>query len=72
VAAFNPSRADITDGEEPERVQAIRADDSYFQVMGMRPLLGRFFTPEENLPNGPRVLVLSHRLWMRPRHRTRA
>ncbi|HEY3381435.1 MAG TPA: ABC transporter permease [Vicinamibacterales bacterium] len=65
VAAYNPSRADITEGAEPERVPALRADDVYFRVMGMTPLLGRFFTPEENLPNGPRVMILSHKLWTR-------
>jgi putative ABC transport system permease protein len=65
VAAFNPSSADITDGEEPERVPAVLVDDAYFRVMGTPPLLGRFFTAEENLPNGPPVVVLGHDLWLR-------
>ncbi len=56
---------DITDGAEPERVPAIRTDEAYFSVMGSAPLLGRFFTPQDNLPNAPRVVVLSHSLWNR-------
>jgi hypothetical protein len=65
VAAFNPSSVDITDGEEPERVPAVLVDDMYFRVMGTPPLLGRFFTAEENLRKGPPVVVLGHDLWMR-------
>jgi predicted permease len=65
VAAYNPSTADITDGEEPERVQSVIAEPTYFEVLGTTPELGRFFTAEENLPNGPPVAVLSHALWLR-------
>jgi len=65
VAAYNLSTADITDGAEPERVEALRADEEYFGAIGTRPLLGRFFTPEDNVQNGPRVVVLSHQLWTR-------
>ena len=65
VAAYNPSTADITDGEQPERVTAVLGDDKYFRVLGALPLLGRFFTPDDNLPNGPPVAVLSHALWLR-------
>jgi putative ABC transport system permease protein len=65
VAAYNLSTADITDGAEPERVQTLRADEEYFGAIGARPLLGRFFAPEDNDQNGPRVVVLSHKLWTR-------
>ena len=65
VAAFNSSSADITDGDEPERVPAVLVDEVYFRVMGTPPLLGRFFTAEENLPTGPPVVVLGHDLWLR-------
>jgi putative ABC transport system permease protein len=65
VAAYNLSTADITDGGEPERVQTLRADEAYFGALGTRPLLGRFFTSEDNVQNGPRVVVLSHALWTR-------
>jgi len=65
VAAFNSSGVDITEGDEPERVPAVFVDDVYFRVMGAPPLLGRFFTADENLPKGPPVAVLGHDLWMR-------
>jgi predicted permease len=65
VAAFNPSTADITDGDAPERVPAVIADETYFRVLGTPPLLGRFFTADDNLPKAPPVAVLSHALWLR-------
>jgi putative ABC transport system permease protein len=65
VTPLYASNVDITDGAEPERVPAIRTDDAYFAVLGSAPLLGRFFTPQDNLPTAPRVVVLSHSLWNR-------
>jgi len=34
-------------------------------VLDVQPEVGRLFTPEEDAPNGPRVLLLSHGLWQR-------
>lgn len=65
VAAYNLSTADITDGAEPERVSTLRADEEYFAAIGTRPVLGRFFSAEDNAPDGPRVVVVSHALWKR-------
>ena len=65
VSVYNPASADLTGGDEPERVRAAVVDDEYFRVMGSPPLLGRFFTAEENLPKGPAAVVLSHALWTR-------
>src|SRR5678815_1272550 len=33
--------------------------------MGVRPMLGRTFTADEDRPGSDRVVVLSHRLWTR-------
>jgi predicted permease len=35
----------------------------YFQVLGIRPFLGRGFTDEESRPGGPKAVVLSYELW---------
>ena len=50
---------------EPERVSSIRVTPGWFDVMGVRPSLGRPFTAAEAQPNGPRLVVLSHGLWQR-------
>ena len=40
-----------------------RVSAKYFDVLGTPPLLGRGFTKEDDLPNGPNVAVLSNALW---------
>ncbi|MBZ5583521.1 MAG: ABC transporter permease [Acidobacteriia bacterium] len=65
VAAMSSGDADLTGGEQPERVPGALADEDYFRVMGIAPLAGRFFSPEDNLPGAPKVVVLAHRFWMR-------
>jgi putative ABC transport system permease protein len=47
----------------PERVDALRAGAGFFDVLGTRPLLGRTFTADEVVPNGPPVVILGHDLW---------
>jgi predicted permease len=52
-------------GGEPERVSGVPVTDNFFQVLGVEPLLGRFFTQEEARWQGPRAVVLGHGLWQR-------
>src|SRR5690606_35028513 len=49
---------------EPEEVQTGVVSWDYFAAMGMQPVLGRGFTPDEEAGIGPRVLVFSHEYWM--------
>src|SRR5205814_8309115 len=36
---------------------------SFFRVLGIGPIMGRGFLPEEDRPNGPRVVIISDGLW---------
>jgi predicted permease len=48
----------------PELVAGVAATGDFFSVLGTRPALGRFFSPEEDqAPGGHPVVVLSHRFW---------
>ena len=42
-----------------------RVGAGFFRVLGVPPAIGREFTPEEDVPGGPSVAILSHELWMR-------
>jgi putative ABC transport system permease protein len=52
-------------GDRPEQVHGIHVTQGYFPLFGATPLLGRSFTPQEDSPNGGKVVVLSYGLWQR-------
>ncbi|HWN44138.1 MAG TPA: ABC transporter permease [Thermoanaerobaculia bacterium] len=51
------------EGAEQIEIDAVSAD--LFPLLGVAPVLGRGFTPMEDRPNGPPVVLLSHGLWQR-------
>jgi putative ABC transport system permease protein len=53
------------DGAEPERVPRAGVTNSFFNVLGVQPFLGRAFLPEEDKPNTITVAIISHGLWKR-------
>lgn len=53
------------DGETPERVRVASLHQNVFPILGVRPMLGRNFTVEEDQPGGPRVVILGFALWQR-------
>jgi predicted permease len=53
-------------GEKPERVWAGIVSGNYFDVLGVKPLIGRMFLPEEDrTPNTHPVAVIGYGLWQR-------
>ena len=52
-------------GARPEQVHGIHVTHAYFRLFGASPMLGRTFTPQEDSPNGGKVVVLSYGLWQR-------
>jgi putative ABC transport system permease protein len=57
-------------GDEPERLTGRRVSPRYFSVFGAKPLVGRTFTPEEEVTGGPLSAVISYGLWMRRYHQS--
>lgn len=51
-----------SDGD-PLRVAGMSVSASYFAVMGLNPIMGRTFLPEEDRPGGEQVVVLGHGFW---------
>ena len=58
-------RGNLTGEGEPERADVVTVTANFFPLLGVRPLLGRQFQPEEEVVNGPHVVMLSYRLWQR-------
>src|ERR1039457_2399005 len=53
---------DLTE-QNPVRKQCVRVESNFLDTLGVRPLLGRSFSAAEDVPNGPRVAMISHGLW---------
>ena len=49
----------------PVRVASTKVSQGYFPTLGVKPLMGRSFTAEEDVPGGPKVAILSYSVWKR-------
>jgi putative ABC transport system permease protein len=63
MALLQGDRMTLTGGAEPERITAHKVTSEYFAAMGVQPVLGRTFLPDEDQPGKPLVAVVSHSLW---------
>ncbi len=54
----------VAGGGQPEQLQGRRVSASFFPLLGVQPILGRTFLPEEDRP-GQRVIVLTYAFWQR-------
>jgi predicted permease len=55
----------ITGRAEPERIEGARVTASFFSVLGVAPMLGRGFLPDEDRPGAAPTVIISHGLWQR-------
>src|ERR1700761_3089305 len=62
ILAYHHDWITLTGGAQPERAYISNVTANYFDVLGIKPLLGRFFLPEEESRPVPNV-VLSYSLW---------
>ena len=72
TAAFTGWEANLARDAEPVRLVGQRATAEYFAALGVTPILGRGFTPDQEVPGQDKVVVLSEGLWTRDFGRDRA
>ena len=65
VASYQSSAANLTGGQEPERVSSSNITETLLPTLGVRPAMGRNFTEQEDRPGGPAAVILSDALWRR-------
>src|SRR6185436_444601 len=69
IAAYRGAGSLILAGPEgPERIEIDAVSAGLFPLLGVDPIRGRHFRPEEDRPDHAPVLLLSHRLWLRRFH----
>jgi putative ABC transport system permease protein len=65
MGAIRTQSSVLTGGELPERIETAAVSPGIFEILGMKPALGRSFAPDEDQPNKNRVAILSTGLWQR-------
>jgi putative ABC transport system permease protein len=65
IAAYTFSSLNLRGQDTPERLQGAAVSSNFFDVVGVRPRLGRAFQTGEDEAGRGRVAMLSHRLWQR-------
>lgn len=63
LAAYDGASYNLSDDRGTERITGAVVTRDFAEVLGVRPLVGRMFTADEDRPDGPPVVVLSEGLW---------
>lgn len=63
MAAQTGGSVTLTGINDPVQLRGSRVSPHYFDIFGIKPVLGRTFAPDEDQPGKNHVAVLSHALW---------
>jgi len=58
-----PENMTLSGNGEPKAIQGARVSANFLHILGVRPLMGRSFVPDEEKPGGPAVVMISADLW---------
>ena len=65
LCAVTSGNFNLTGKDQPEQVDGNRTTPGYYNMMGFPIMMGRDFLPEEGIPGGDHVVILTHKLWDR-------
>lgn len=71
MAALRSGESTVSVGNAPDRVRVASVSADFFSVLGVQPLLGRLFVPEEQRFGAAPAVLVSHSFWQRQLHETR-
>jgi putative ABC transport system permease protein len=64
MAAWTDAQVAVSGGtQEPVSVQVRYASSPIFSTIGVKPAMGRVYTRAEDVPNGPKLAVVSYEFW---------
>ncbi len=63
MAAFGSQDRDLTAPGQPEHLTGEQISSGLLSTLGVKPILGREFSPEEDIRGGAPVVIISRRLW---------
>jgi putative ABC transport system permease protein len=65
ISAYAFTSFNLGGGDTPQRIPGINVSANYFDVLGVKPTLGRSFLPGEDVAGSERVVVIGDELWRR-------
>lgn len=65
LALYTRDDLELSQGDQPERLAALHVTAGFFELLGVRPLLGREFRREDEVPENNQSVILSYGLWQR-------
>jgi predicted permease len=65
IGMWDNAAVTITGRGEPERVDALYVTDGTLPIVGVRPALGRVFSPADDAPGSAETAIVSHEFWRR-------
>jgi putative ABC transport system permease protein len=65
LAAYTDNNFNLTGKGEPERISCAQVTASLFTTLGLQPVRGRVFLPEEDKPGANKVALVSEAFWQR-------
>jgi putative ABC transport system permease protein len=63
MSSYRPGESSVTTGTTAEYGRTASVDAQFFRVFAVEPIIGRTFTPEENGPDAPAHVLISHAFW---------
>jgi len=65
IGLYTEDSVSVTGVAEPEQVRALDVTDGTLPILGIPPMVGRWFTHEDDLPGTPETAVLTYGYWHR-------
>jgi predicted permease len=63
LAAYGFASFNVGGGERPEAIRGATVEPDFFAILGVRPVQGRVFSPDENRAGHGHVIILGNKLW---------
>jgi putative ABC transport system permease protein len=65
LGLWSRGAAIVTGSPEPEEVQTLQVTDGTLQALAVPPVIGRWFSREDDAPGSPESIMLTHAYWQR-------
>jgi predicted permease len=65
IGLYTGDSVNVTGVAEPEQVRALLVTDGVLPILGVPPMLGRWFTRKDDLPGSPDTMLLTYGYWRR-------